>query len=121
MHADHNRDGERLVAPLQFVVQSPEMATDGHENAQLAFARHHQPVIAGVSDAAVGIGSDDDTRGDIRRRVHVIVSEQRHCRQIHIDAELGNFVDRRVGDFHRRDRFTLALGELDGELFRFTL
>ena len=87
MNADDDGDGKGLVAAFQFVVQGPEMPADGHENAQLALARHHQPVVAGVSHAGVRIGGDDDAGSDIGSGVDVIVGQQRHFCQINFIAE----------------------------------
>ncbi len=117
MDADDDGDRQRFAAPLDLVVEGPEMAADGHEDAQLALARHHEAVVAGVSDPRIRIDGDDDAGRDVRCGVHVIVGEKRNSGEIDIFTELDDFVHRRVCDCHRRDRLLLALGKFRGQLF----
>ncbi len=77
MHADDDGHRQRLTAPFHFVVQGPEVPADRHENAQLAFARHHKPVVARVSHAGIRIGGNDDAGGNVRGSIDIIVGEQR--------------------------------------------
>ena len=121
MDADDDGDRQRLAALLHLVLQRPQMAADGHEDAQLALARHHQAVVAGVTNPSVGIGRDDDAGGDVRGGVDIVVGEQRHFGQIDVVAKLDDFLHRRVGNFYGRKRFSLALGKLRGEFFRLAL
>src|SRR5438132_13428200 len=97
MNADDDSDWQGLVAALALVVQGPEVPADSHENSKLAFACHHQPVVARVSYADIRIGSDDDARRYVRRRVDVIVRAQRHFGQIYLVAQSGHFLNWRFG------------------------
>ena len=121
MNADDDGDGERFVTPLHFIVQRPEVAADGHEDPKLPFPRHHQAIVARVSNSRIRIGSNDDARRDIGRGIDIIVSEQRNFCEIHIVAGFNHFVHLPFADFDRRNRFTLPLGKFRRQLFGFTL
>src|SRR5438128_1451099 len=121
MNADDDSDGQELIIALELVMQSPEVPTDNHENSKLAFACHHQPVVARVSDTSIKIGSDDDAHHYVKRSVDIIMHEHQHFGQICFVAQFGHFLNQRVDHFDKRNRLRLTFAELSHELFQLTV
>src|SRR5262249_52268306 len=93
------------------------MAANGHEDAQLLLARHHEPVVAGVSHGGPWVCGHDDAGRDIRRSVNIVVSEDGDFTLIGFGTEFCYFVNRRIAHFHRRNWLRLTLAECSCEIF----